>query len=371
MPGIARSRRQPGSGIVGEQVDAAGGDLGGGAPQRERARHGARSKAASRAGAAAATPAGVGRVAQAGLRAAAAERGDQAALDRDRALELDQLLADRGRERLPRQRRAPRRAAPGARAARGRSPGRRGRPRGRAQVVVHARWRSAAAGCPTSRPSPRRARAANSTRSGARWTTADVDGRAVAVQQPLEAGRRAGAAGRRPSPPRRRNGHGGRTSTRTSATRRGGAPARPPPCPGHATQSRRIRWTSTRKELLETISPKPLPAPRRRRRAAAQAVPPRAPRDHDGGRRAGHEAGGGQGRGLDGRHRGAPNAARAPAAARPGRAGRRRPPRDRRCPARAHAGGMVTDATDGTRPARASAARSAAGSRTRGPSTAR
>ena len=43
-------------------------------------------------------------VAQPGLGAAVPEHGDQPPLDRDRALELDQLLGHRGQQRLPRQR---------------------------------------------------------------------------------------------------------------------------------------------------------------------------------------------------------------------------------------------------------------------------
>jgi len=102
-------RAQPspaGQRVGGEQVDAAGRHLGGHAPQRERAR---RREVQGR------QPRGrhcgnSGRrrsVAQPGLRATGAEGGDHPALDRDRTLELDQLLRHCVRQRFPWQRRAP------------------------------------------------------------------------------------------------------------------------------------------------------------------------------------------------------------------------------------------------------------------------
>jgi hypothetical protein len=105
----AGDRAQPaptGQRVAGEQVDAPAGDLGRHPPQRERARRRELHRGQPRWGDRG-DRGGGGSVAQPGPRAAGAERDDHAALDRDRPLELDQLLADGVRERLPGQRRAP------------------------------------------------------------------------------------------------------------------------------------------------------------------------------------------------------------------------------------------------------------------------
>jgi len=90
--------------VGGEQVDAPGRDLGGRPAQRQRPRRGEVHRDQPRRGGAR-DHRGRRRVAQAGLGAAPAELRDHPPLDRDRPLELDQLLGDRGRERLPGERR--------------------------------------------------------------------------------------------------------------------------------------------------------------------------------------------------------------------------------------------------------------------------
>jgi len=104
-PGHVAQAAPAGHRVGGEQVDAAGGDLGRDAPQRQRTR-GRQVERGELRRRRRGDLRRRGRVAQPGARAARAEPGDHAALDRDRALELDQLLGDRVRQRLPRQRRA-------------------------------------------------------------------------------------------------------------------------------------------------------------------------------------------------------------------------------------------------------------------------
>ena len=240
--------------VVREQVEPAGRELGGGAAQRERPRrrevergeprrgerrHGGRRRAASR------SP----------VRGAAGRRArDQPALDLDRALELDQLLADRGEERLPRQRRAAEAQVRGARGPRGRSPGRRGRRRGtgagRRRRPVAKRIRR----IPHIASGSDAARAPKITRPRAGWITATWTGAPSRCSSRWS--RRAPAPGqavRRSAAEPERPGRGDLDAELVLHRRAAG-------------QSRRTRCTSTRKEFEPTISPSaPLPFLRRRR----------------------------------------------------------------------------------------------------------
>jgi len=170
--------------VAGEQVDAAGGHLGRDAPQGQRAvrREVHRGELGGRR---ARQRRGSRRVAQSGARAARSPRGDHAPLDRDRAVELDQLLGHGRGERLPRQRRAPR-----AQLRRGphRAPDHgvvAKRVVERAQVLVDARGEAQATDAPHRVGLRARPRAEDDA-VGCSLDDGDVHGRAVAVQQPLE-----------------------------------------------------------------------------------------------------------------------------------------------------------------------------------------
>ena len=174
------------------------------ARRRVSARAGARSNAASSAGASAATAAGDGQVAQAGAVAAHAVAGDQPALDLDRALELDQLLAHRGQQRLPRHRRAPEAHVRGAphRPADHRVVAE--RVVERAQVVVDAGGEAHPPDAPH-RVGLRRRAGAEDHAAGRGLDHGDVDRPVAAVQQPLD---------RRAAPPRQPVGRAAREPER-------------------------------------------------------------------------------------------------------------------------------------------------------------
>ena len=285
MPGIARSRRQPGIGSAASRSTRPRGDLGRGAAQRERARgrEVERREPRRRGGGDARPAAGASR--RPGARAAArrARRSAGAgsrprARTRSAARVIAAASASHGSG-------ARRDAQLRARRARARPiTGRRGRRRGTGAGRRRRRWRSAAAGSPTSRRAPTSRARAEDHAVGARLDDGDVHGLAVAVQQPLQRRRRGGAAARPASRRAARNGHGGATSTRSSCiavtgrgrvarggalrTRRHGAraDARATLRRARARQSRsRRRCTSTRNEFEPTISPI---APFLRRRAA-------------------------------------------------------------------------------------------------------
>jgi len=180
-------RAQPppaGHRVGGQEVDASRRDLGRDAPHRERARRREveRGEPRRRDGG---DPRRRGRVAQPGARAAHPQLRDHPALDRDCVLELDQLLADRVGQRLPRQRRA---ADAELRRGADRPADHRvvaERVVERAQVVVDA-GREAQPPDP-----PHRVRLGIRARAeddpvGRRLDDRDVDRVAVAVQQPLE-----------------------------------------------------------------------------------------------------------------------------------------------------------------------------------------
>ena len=143
------------------------------------------------------------------------EHGDHPPLDRHRALELDQLLGDRGEQRLPRH------AAGGARAGAGCAR--------TALPITGSDWKRSWNGrrssstpvakriraIPSAAAASVRARAANSTRSARRLHDADVHRARRRGAAAAAATRRAGASGRRPT--RRRAG------TATAARPRPGA----------------------------------------------------------------------------------------------------------------------------------------------------
>ena len=192
------------------------------------ARIGARPAATSSAGAAPATAAAAGMSRRPVCGQRRPERGDQVALDRDRALERDQLLGDRPGERLPRlgppphaQRRiCAHRAADQRVVAEALVE--------RPQVVVDAGARSASAARPTRAASsealrPHEDHAVGDRAASRRRAPAPRRG-AAAAGAPLPRRRSSPSS----EPPPRRNGHGGCTTSRTRPKR---PLRRPPPAP--------------------------------------------------------------------------------------------------------------------------------------------
>jgi len=183
-----RDRSQPppaGHRVGGEQVDPARGDVGRHAPHRERAR-GRQVERGELRGRDRCDRRRRRRVAQPGTRTARPQFRDHAALDRDRALELDQLLADRVGQSLPGQRRTAN-AELGRRADRLPDHGVVAeRVVERAQVVVDARREAQPPDPPHRVRLGIRARAEDDP-VGRRLDDRDVDRVAVAVEHPLEA----------------------------------------------------------------------------------------------------------------------------------------------------------------------------------------
>ena len=229
MPGDRPQAPPRGHRVVGQQVGAARGDLGGGAPQRER-----RGTARGRAPRAAPAPwrrrrPRRGGVAQAGLRAAAPEQRRSGAAG----------WRPRARTRSAARVTAATSVSHGSGSRRTRNSGWASTHRAADHLDRRdgASWNGRrSSSMPVAKPaagSPHigcrfleKARAANRVLlSGSALHDGHVHGRRAPVEKPLETRARAGAAGRRPSPPRRRNSHGGRTSTRTSATGPRVAPA--------------------------------------------------------------------------------------------------------------------------------------------------
>ena len=321
MPGIARRRRQPGSWSAARRSTRPRGDLARRARRSASARCGREVERCSRAGAAPAIDRRRRRVAQPGARAAAAERGDQPPLDRHRALELDQLLGDRGQQRLQRLRRRGARAAAGAaRTARpisGSSRKRSWNGRRSSSTPVAKRMPLDApsappprrgAGARTARGRARAGPRATSTGSpstcSSRWSAG-----AAAAQQAV---RRAAAEPERPRRPHLDADLGTPSgSLRSTASRAQGPRDLPRPHP--PLNPRASRWTSTRNEFEVTISPSTplLAAP------PARGARPRRRRTTADRRRAGDEPGGRQRGGLPRGHRRRRRRGSSTAAARP------------------------------------------------------
>ena len=226
---------------------------------------------------------GRGRVTQPRDRAHEPVRGDHPPLQRHRLAELDQLLVDGGEQRLPRHgppahaqlRLRPHHAADQRVVAEGVVE--------RAQVVVDAGGEAHAGDAVQRRRLGGRA-GGEQHAVGRGLHDADVHRLPVRRGAAAAASARAGGPGRRPTRPPQPE-RPGRLDLDAELDRG---------------QSRRRRWTSTRKEFDATISPEPALglaalAPRR-------PVPAARHDRHGGGAR--HEAGGGQGGRLTGRHGG-------------------------------------------------------------------
>ena len=311
-PGIARRRRQPRS-WSGASRSTRPAATSRAARRSASARPAERSQACSSRRRARRQALGRRHVAQAGARAAAPQAGHDPALDRRRALELDQLLGDRPGQRLERARGGAR--AGGARAQRAADQ----RVEAEAlvegpQVVVDAE-----------REAHARDRLPATARVGPAWRVNSTRGRPRAGGRPRRPARPPTCSRRRGTPSRWR-ATPSRPPWRGS---RNGQRGRPRDLDHGATvtQSRLSRWTSTRNERLTTdLAERPAEGALRPCAGGAPAAARRGRVDHGDRRGAGDEPRrGDRGRLHGGGGGGAPARARAPRRAPAARRRRRRP----------------------------------------------